>query len=85
MYLFFFRCGYLKSMVYSNRPNNLEDLRHIIRAEVEQISPNIIERGVQCLHSCVSDKYIVGGGQCQHLHYILLLTLDVYLFLFEVN
>jgi hypothetical protein len=39
-----------------NRTNNLEDLRHRIRAEMEQISPNIIERGVQCLHSCVSAK-----------------------------
>jgi hypothetical protein len=56
MYLFFFLCGYLKSRIYFNRPNNLEDLRHRIRAEMEQISPNIIERGVQCLHSCVSAK-----------------------------
>jgi hypothetical protein len=47
----FFLCGYLKSRIYFNRPNNLEDLRHRIRAEMEQISPNIIERGVQCLHS----------------------------------
>jgi hypothetical protein len=53
---FFFLCGYLKSGIYFNRPNNLEDLRHRIRAEIEQISPNIIERGVQCLHSCVSAK-----------------------------
>jgi hypothetical protein len=51
-----FLCGYLKSRIYFSRPNNLEDLRHRIRAEMEQISPNIIERGVQCLHSCVSAK-----------------------------
>jgi hypothetical protein len=48
MYLFFFLCGYLKSRVYFNRPNNLEDLWQRIRAEMEQISPDIIERGVQC-------------------------------------
>jgi hypothetical protein len=29
------------------RPNNLEDLRQRIRAEMEQISPDIIERNVQ--------------------------------------
>jgi hypothetical protein len=62
MYLIFFLCGYLKSRIYFNRPNNLEDLRHRIRAEMEQISPNIIERGVQCLHSCVSTKYLAGGN-----------------------
>jgi hypothetical protein len=56
MYLFFFLCGYLKSSIDFSRPNNLEDLRHRIRVEMEQISPNIIERGVQCLHSCVSAK-----------------------------
>jgi hypothetical protein len=47
---------YLKSRVYFDRSNNLEDLRHRIRAEVEQISPDIMERGAQCLHSCVSAK-----------------------------
>jgi hypothetical protein len=72
MYLFFFLCGHLKSRIYFNRPNNLEDLRHRIRAEMGQISPNIIERGVQCLHSCVSA--IVGGGQFQHLCYILFIS-----------
>jgi hypothetical protein len=45
MYLFFFRCGYLKSRVYFNRLNNLEDLQQRICAEMEQISPDII---VQC-------------------------------------
>jgi hypothetical protein len=57
MYLiFFFLCDYLKSRVYFDTPNNLEDLRHRIRAEMEQISPDIMERGAQCLHSCVSAK-----------------------------
>jgi hypothetical protein len=56
MYLIFFLCGYLKWKIYFNRPINLKDLRHRIRAEMEQISPSIIERGVQCLNSCVSAK-----------------------------
>jgi hypothetical protein len=45
----------LKSKVYFNRPNNLEDLRQRIRAEmneIEQISPDIIERSVQSVGEC---------------------------------
>jgi hypothetical protein len=52
MYLIFFL-----SRNQFNRPNNLGDSGQRIRAEMEQISPDIIERGVQCLHSCVSAKY----------------------------
>jgi hypothetical protein len=48
---------------------------------MEQISRDIIERIVQCVGEC----QMVGGGQFQHLRYILLLTLDILLFLFEVN
>jgi hypothetical protein len=55
-----------------NRPNDLEDLRQRIRAEMEQISPTLLSA-------------VYNGGQFQHLHKILLLTLDVGLFLFEVN
>jgi hypothetical protein len=54
-------------------------LRQRICAEIEQISPNIIERSVQ------SVGVQSGGGQIQHLRYTLLLTLDVCLFLFEVS
>jgi hypothetical protein len=43
---------------------------------MEQISPNIIERSVQSVGEC----QIVGGRQFQHLHYILLLSLNVCLF-----
>jgi hypothetical protein len=34
------------------RPNNLEHFRQRNRAEIKQISPDAIEPGVQCLHSC---------------------------------
>jgi hypothetical protein len=40
---------------------------------MKQISPDIIERSVQSVGEC----QIVGGGQFQHLRYILLLTLDL--------
>jgi hypothetical protein len=52
MFLNFFLWGYLKPGVYFNRPNNLEDLRQIIRSEMEQISPDITERSVQNLYIC---------------------------------
>jgi hypothetical protein len=48
---------------------------------MKQISGDIIERGVQSVGEC----QIVGGGQFQHLRYILLLTLDLCLLLFKVN
>jgi spore coat protein CotF len=55
---------YLKQKIYFNKPNNLEDLRQRIRAEMEQISPDIIERCVQSVGEC----QMVGGGQFQHSH-----------------
>jgi hypothetical protein len=44
----FFLWGYLKSKVYFNRPNNLDELRQRIRAEVEHITPEVLAK---CLHS----------------------------------
>jgi hypothetical protein len=70
---------YLKQKIYFNRPNNLEDLGRGIRAEVEQVGPDIVERCVRGVGEC----QMVGGGQFQHLHYIFLLTLDVCLIWFE--
>jgi hypothetical protein len=57
---FFFVWDYLKF----NRPNNLEDLLQRIRAKMEQINPDIIERSVQSIGEC----QMVGGVQFQHLH-----------------
>jgi hypothetical protein len=50
--------------MYFNKPNNLEDLRQRIPAEMEQISHDIIERSVQSVGDC----QMVDGGQFQHLH-----------------
>jgi hypothetical protein len=47
-----------------NRPNNVENLRQRIRAEIEQISPDIIDRSVQSVGEC----QIVGGRQFQHTY-----------------
>jgi hypothetical protein len=48
---------------------------------MKQINPDIIERCGQRVGKC----QMVGGGKFQHLRSILLLTLDVCLFWFEVN
>jgi hypothetical protein len=50
--------------MYFNKPTNLEDLRQRIRAEIKQISPDIIERSVQSVGEC----QMVDGGQFQYLH-----------------
>jgi hypothetical protein len=47
----------------STRPNNVENLRQRIRAEIEQLSPDIIERSAQSVGEC----QIVRGRQFQHL------------------
>jgi predicted sugar kinase len=49
----------VKSKVYFNRPNNLQELRQRIRAEME---PDIIERNVQSIGKSVSGSLMVGGG-----------------------
>jgi hypothetical protein len=41
-------------MVYFNIPNNLEHLRQRIRAEMEQISPDTIERSVHTMFTLAS-------------------------------
>jgi hypothetical protein len=48
---------------------------------MEQISRDIIERSVQSVGEC----QMVSAGQFQLLRYILLLTLDILLFLFEIK
>lgn len=63
----FFLWGYLKSKVYFNRPNNLEELRQRIRAEVNQINPDIFERSVQSVYTRVGQCQMVGGEQFEHL------------------
>jgi hypothetical protein len=49
---------------YFNKQNNLEDLRQRACAEMEQISPDIIEPSAQNVSEC----QMVGRGQFQHLH-----------------
>lgn len=47
----FFLWGYLKSKVYVNRPQNLEELQNRIRNEIDRITPQVISNVLEeCLH-----------------------------------
>jgi hypothetical protein len=67
----FFRWGYLKSKVYFNRPNNLDDIRQRIRAE--HITPEVLERSVQSVYTRIDQCQMVDGEQFEHLRYCLFL------------
>lgn len=63
----YFLWGYLKSKVYFNRPNNVDDLKERIRQEINQITPetiqNVLEEFQQRLHYCQEAT----GAQFEHL------------------
>lgn len=59
----FFLWGHLKSRVYKNRPNNLEDLMERIRHEMNLISPQIIENSVNQVYHRLGVCQIVNGAQ----------------------
>lgn len=63
----FFLWGYLKSKVYVNRPDNLEELKHRIRQEVEQISPQIIENVLREFRDRLVHCQEANGLQFEHL------------------
>jgi hypothetical protein len=57
----FFLWGHLKSRVYINRPNNLQDLIERIRHEMILLSPQIIKNSVnQVYHRWVCVKFPFG-------------------------
>lgn len=63
----FFLWGYLKSKVYVNRPNNIDDLKHRIRQEMRLIPPEVIENvqreTILRLEKCIE----VNGQNIEHL------------------
>ena len=56
----FFLWGYLKSKVFVNRPNNLEDLKERIRREVRAVTREMIEN--------VQREFIDRLGYCQDVN-----------------
>ena len=63
----FFLWGYLKSKVYVNRPNIVDDLKQRIRQEIRLISPKVIEnvqrKTFLRLEKCVE----INGQNIEHL------------------
>jgi hypothetical protein len=53
----FFLWGCLKSKVYNNRPNNLEDLKARIQHEIRLISPQTIQNVRHNARKIIFDKY----------------------------
>lgn len=63
----FFLWGYLKSKVYVNRPDNLEDLKLRIQQEIEQISPQTIQNVLSGFRNRLAYCQEVNGLQFEHL------------------
>ena len=63
----YFLWGYLKSLVYNNRPKTLEDLQNAIRTETANIPLNMLERVDQSvrkrLYQCIDN----GGGHLKDI------------------
>lgn len=59
--------GYLKSKVYINRPNNIDELKTRIRQEMRLIEPQIVHNVLQEFEDRLGYCQDVGGGQFQHL------------------
>lgn len=66
-----FLWGYLKSLVYVNKPDTLEALKNNIRREVENISPEVLEKvmknAIKRAHLCIT-------AEGQHLSDIIFHT-----------
>lgn len=59
----FFLWGHLKSRVYINRPDNLEDLMERIRHEMTRITPQMIENSVNAVYHRLGLCQLVNGTQ----------------------
>lgn len=63
----FFLWGYLKSKVYVNRPQNINDLKERIRQEIRRITPDVIINVQNEFISRLGYCQIVNGQQFEHL------------------
>lgn len=63
----FFLWGYLKSKVYLNRPQNINELKERIRIEVAQITPEVIENVREEFAARLSHCILAEGKQFEHL------------------
>lgn len=63
----FFLWGYLKSKVYVNRPQNINDLKERIRQEIRRITPDVISNVQNEFISRLGYCQIANGQQFEHL------------------
>ena len=63
----YFLCGHLKSVVYQNRPRNLDDLKDAITTECQRISTETLNRVkdsfIKRIDACINAE----GEQFEHL------------------
>lgn len=63
----YFLWGYLKSKVYKDRPQTLEDLQNAIRTEIADIPIQMLERVDQGFRNRLQQCIDNGGGHLQDL------------------
>uniref|UniRef100_V5GPD3 Transposable element Tc3 transposase n=1 Tax=Anoplophora glabripennis TaxID=217634 RepID=V5GPD3_ANOGL len=63
----FFLWGYVKSKIYVNKPNSINDLKERIRQEVRAIPPEVIGNVQQEFTSRLAHCLAVNGQQFEHL------------------
>ena len=77
----FFLWGFLKSRVYANRPRTLQDLKANIRAEIANISNDMLEKIMANARSRLTQCIDNGGRHLPDMIFktVLSKTLDMYL------
>lgn len=63
----YFLWGYLKSKVYVNRPNNLQELTERITQEIQRITPVVIANVTRAFTNRLAYCQEVNGAQFEHL------------------
>jgi hypothetical protein len=63
----YFLWGYLKQVVYSNRPQTIEELKQNIEVAISNISQETLKNVVRNIVTCVNTCYAENGGHFQHL------------------
>jgi hypothetical protein len=63
----YFLWGYLKQVVYSNRPRTIEDLKQNTEVAISNISQETLKKVVRNMVTRVNTCYAENGGHFQHL------------------
>jgi hypothetical protein len=80
----YFLWGYLKQVVYSNRPQTIEDLKKNTEVAISNISQETLKKVVRNMVTRVNTCYAQNGGHFQHLLYNLV-SWFLNMFLYVIN